>query len=342
MKIVITGASGNVGTAILRQVAHAEDIDHVVGVVRRAPHRMPPPPYNHATWLSLDVGGPSDARVVTVLAAAMDEADAVVHLSWAVQPNHDRERLRRTNVLGMHRVLAAARAAQVPHVVVASSVGAYSPAVDETLHDESWPTGGIDASDYSVDKAAVERILDAHEREHPETLITRLRPALIFQRDVGSEIQRYFIGSLVPPRLLDGHLPLVPWPSATRVQAVHADDVARAYLAAVRKRPGGAVNIAADDSLGGAEIASILAGGRWREVPRGAVRAAVSAAWTSRLVPVSPGWVDMAAHVPLMATERARDVLDWRPEHSALETVAEVVRGIADGAGTASPPLRRR
>ena len=173
-------------------------------------------------------------------------------------------------------------------------------------------------------------------------IITRLRPALIFQRDAGSEIRRYFIGSLMPPRVLDGRLPILPWPSDTRVQAVHADDVARAYLAAVRNRPGGAINVAADDSLGGAEIASILSGGRWREVPRSAVRGAVSAAWTARLVPVSPGWVDMAAHVPLMATDRARDVLDWRPEHSALETVAEVVRGIADGAGTSSPPLRRR
>ena len=342
MKIVVTGASGNVGTSLLRQLSHADDVDHVVGIARRAPHRTPPPPYNAATWLSLDVGGPSAANVVTVLAAAMDGADAVIHLSWAVQPNHDRERLRRTNVIGMKRVLAAARDAQVPHVVVASSVGAYSPAIDDTLHDETWPTGGIEASDYSVDKAAVERILDAHEREHPEMIITRLRPALIFQRDAGSEIRRYFIGSLVPPRLLDGRLPLVPWPSDTRVQAVHADDVARAYLAAVRTRPGGAINIAADDSLGGAEIASILSGGRWREVPRGAVRGAVSAAWAARLVPVSPGWVDMAAHVPLMATDRARDVLDWRPEHSALEAVAEVVRGIAEGAGTASPPLRRR
>ena len=342
MKIVVTGASGNVGTSLLRQISHADDIDHVVGVVRRAPHRTPPPPYNAATWLSLDVGGPSAANVVTVLAAAMDGADAVIHLSWAVQPNHDRERLRRTNVVGMKRVLAAARDAQVPHVVVASSVGAYSPAIDDSLHDETWPTGGIEASDYSVDKAAVERILDAHEREHPEMIITRLRPALIFQRAAGSEIRRYFIGSLMPPSVLDGRLPFLPWPSDTRVQAVHADDVARAYLAAVRNRPGGAINVAADDSLGGAEIASILSGGRWREVPRSAVRGAVSAAWTARLVPVSPGWVDMAAHVPLMATDRARDVLDWRPEHSALETVAEVVRGIADRAGTSSPPLRRR
>ena len=127
-----------------------------------------------------------------------------------------------------------------------------------------------------------------------------------------------------------------------RLQAVHADDVAQAYLAAVRTKAGGAFNIAADDVLGGRDIASLLSGGRYREVPTAAVRAAVSAGWNARLVPVSPGWIDMAAAAPVMDTTRARDQLGWSPRRSALDTVAEVVAGMADGAGTASPPLRPR
>lgn len=342
MKIVITGASGNAGTALLRALRDAEDVDHVVGIVRRAPHRTPPAPYDRASWVSVDVGGRSEEQIVTVLKAAMDGADAVIHLSWAIQPTHDRAHLRRTNVVGAARVLRAAREAHVPHMVVASSVGAYSPSRDDELHDETWPTEGIPSCEYSVDKADVERLLDEHEREHPEMLITRLRPALIFQRDAGSEIQRYFIGRLVPPRLLDGNLPLLPWPRDTRIQSVHADDVALAYLGAVRTRPGGAFNIAAEDVLGGEQIASVLSQGRMREVPRPAVRAAVSAAWNTRAVPISPGWVDMAATIPLMSTGRARDVLGWRPSRTALEAVADVVDGIVAGAGTSSPPLRRR
>ncbi len=148
--------------------------------------------------------------------------------------------------------------------------------------------GGVDSCEYSVDKAVVEQVLDEHERNHPEVIITRLRPALIFQRDAGSEIMRYFVGPWVPASALRGKLPILPWPDGMRLQAVHADDVAQAYLAAVRVKPGGAFNIAADDVLRGPQIASLLSGGRVREVPTAVVRAAVSAAWNARAATNQP------------------------------------------------------
>lgn len=342
VKVVVLGASGNVGTAVLRALREADDVTEVGCVARRTPRRTPPAPYDVATWTSVDIGAYDGGAVTRTLAAAMDGAAAVIHLAWAIQPNHERERLRRTNIVGTSRVLSAARAAGVDHVVVASSVGEYSPSHDHELHDESWPTKGIPSSEYSVDKADLETLLNEHENSHPEVLITRLRPALIFQRDAGSEILRYFFGPLVPARALSGHLPLMGWPHNTTVQSVHADDVAQAYLAALRLRPGGAFNVAADDVLGGAQIASLLSGGRFTHVPALAVRAAVSAGWNARAIPVSPGWVDMAANITLMSTAKAHDVLGWRPRHTALATVAEVLDGMVHGAGTASPPLRRR
>jgi nucleoside-diphosphate-sugar epimerase len=342
MKVVVTGASGNVGTAVLRALRDADDVSEVVGVARRVPTHTPPAPYDVATWTSVDVGAANESSVVRTLAEAMEGAAAVIHLAWAIQPNHDRARLRRTNVLGTSRVLAAARAASVDHVVSASSVGAYSPSHDNELHDEAWPTMGIPSCEYSVDKADVERLLDEHEHKYPELLLTRLRPALIFQRDAGSEIRRYFMGPWIPSGAVGGKLPVLPWPSGMRLQGLHADDVAQAYLGAVRARPGGALNVAADDVLGGPQIASLLSGGRFTEVPALAVRAAVSAGWNARMLPISPGWIDMAATIPLMSTARVRAELGWEPRHTALQTVAGVLGGIVDGAGTASAPLRPR
>ncbi|MGC4175875.1 NAD-dependent epimerase/dehydratase family protein [Demequina sp.] len=339
MKVVVTGASGNVGTALLRALGEAPDVTEVTGIARRTPRRVPPPPYDVAGWVRADVASPASFGA---LAGAMAGADAVVHLAWVIQPNHDREFLRQVNVAGTQRVLASARAAGVGHVVVASSVGAYSASSKDVVRDESWATGGIPGSEYSVDKAAVERVLDDHEREHPEVLITRLRPALIFQRAAGAEIIRYFVGSLAPSVAFRGNLPALPWPAGTRVQALHADDVAAAYLASVRLRRGGAFNVAADDVLTGSVVAELMAGGRLVETPTSVLRGAVSAAWNARVVPVSPGWVDMAAGSPIMSTARAKDVLGWAPRRSAYSTVEEVLAGMADGAGTASPVLRPR
>ncbi|WP_396134509.1 NAD-dependent epimerase/dehydratase family protein [Cellulomonas sp. ATA003] len=179
-----------------------------------------------------------DAPVLERLTEAFAGADAVIHLAWLIQPNHDRAALRRTNVDGTRRVIEAVRRAGVPHLVVASSVGAYSPVTDDAPRDESWPTEGIRSSEYSVDKAAVERLLDEAEVLQPDLVVTRMRPALIFQKHAGAQIQRYFLGRLFPARMLGEELPALPWPAGLRLQAVHADDVAAAYREAVVRRMG--------------------------------------------------------------------------------------------------------
>lgn len=342
MRVVIVGASGNVGTALLRRLATDATVTSVVGVARRVPDRVPPAPYDIASWQGVDLGasGP-DEPVVHRLTEVVTGADAVVHLAWAVQPSHDRARLRATNVVGTRRVLEAVRRAGVPQLVVASSVGAYSPAEGDQPRAEDWPTDGVRSSSYSVDKAAVERMLDEAVQRLPSLSIARLRPALIFQRASGREIGRYFFGPFLPERAL-GHVPVLAWPARLRLQVVHADDVAAAYREAVVRRVSGPFNVAAPGLLHAEDVAPLVGADRVVEVSRTAARAAVAAGWHLRLVPVGPGWLDMAFAAPVLDTGRARRELGWQAGHDAAATLAEAVRGISDGAGTASPPLRPR
>ena len=190
MRIVITGASGNVGTATLLALG-AEGRHQLVGVTRRTPPRVPP--YSWAEWAPIDI---TDLDAAQRLQQAFAGADAVIHLAWLIQPSHDHEALRRTNQDGTAAVVDAAIAAGVPHLVHQSSIGTYAPGHGRTV-DESWPATGIATSSYSVDKAAAERIVD--RAEEPLTL-TRVRPALIFQDAAASEVARYFLGPLVPNR----------------------------------------------------------------------------------------------------------------------------------------------
>lgn len=199
MRIVVVGQSGNVGTAVLRALRSAPEVDSVLGIARRLPDRTSAP-YQDADWAALDISDPDEESVVDTLATHFRGADAVVHLAWLIQPNRDRELLRRTNVEGTRRVAAAVVRAGVPHLVVASSVGAYATVDDDATRREDWPTTGIPTSHYSVDKAAQERVLDELERDHPEVGVARLRTALVFQGDAGHEIVRYFVGPLAPVR----------------------------------------------------------------------------------------------------------------------------------------------
>ncbi|MBD8058676.1 NAD-dependent epimerase/dehydratase family protein [Cellulomonas sp. JH27-2] len=341
MRVVVIGASGNVGTGVLRRFVDDETITSVVAVARRVPTSTPPRPYSVAEWRACDLASSEpDEVVVDRLAAIVAGADAVVHLAWAIQPSHDRRRLARVNVLGTRRVVDAVVQAGVPHLVVASSAGAYSPAPDDVARAEGWPTDGVSTSSYSVDKAACERLLDETEARHPELAIARLRPALVFQRAAGSEIGRLFLGPLVPRSLLDGRLPVLPWPQGLRLQAIHADDLADAYRETVVRQARGAFNVAAPQVLRGTDVAELVSRGRVRDVSPGLVRTAVWAGWHSRAVAAGPGWLDMALAAPVLDTTRAERELGFRPRWSALDAVREVVAGMGRRSGTASPPLR--
>ena len=344
MRIVITGATGNVGTALLDRLQEARSEEgadlEIVGVARREPDQDAAP-YRDVEWHSLDIGDQGDQPK---LEKAFAGADAVVHLAWLIQPNHDRELLRRTNVAGTAHVLAAARTAGVGQIVCASSVGAYSPAPKNQRTKESWPAGGVKGSHYSEDKAAQERLLDGFAKENADVVVARLRPALTFSAGAGSEVGRYFLGSVlarfVPRR---PWLPVLPIPKELVFQAVHAADVADAYWRVLKTRAGGAFNIAAEPVLDPNALGWAFNTRRLLPLPLPVLRAVVEVSWRLRLQATDGGWIDMAAGAPIMDTARARQLLGWMPRRSSLEALTEVLEGLGAGKGRqASPPLKPR
>jgi nucleoside-diphosphate-sugar epimerase len=344
MRIVITGATGHVGTALLKRLQEARsetgaDLE-LVGVSRREPDQDVAP-YRDVEWHSLDIG---DQNHQHALAKAFAGADAVVHLAWLIQPNHDRGLLRRTNVEGTAHVLAAVRTAGVGHVVCASSVGAYSPAPKTQRTNEGWPAGGIKGSHYSVDKAAQERLLDGFAKENPDVVVARLRPALTFSAEAGSEVGGYFLGQVLA-RLVPRKpwVPLLPIPKELVFQAVHAADVADAYWRVLERRAEGAFNIAAEPILDPNALGWVFNTRRLLPLPLPILRAVVEISWRLRLQATDGGWIDMAAGAPIMDTGRAHELLGWTPLRSSLESLTEMLDGVGAGKGRqASPPLTPR
>jgi UDP-glucose 4-epimerase len=330
MRVVITGATGNVGTAVLRTLGMDPAVDSILGLARRIPEAQPA----KVEWAEADV-------VSADLAALFRGADAVIHLAWLIQPGHDEGVLRRVNVDGSLRVFNAAAEAGVGALVHASSIGAYAPGPKDPPVDESWPATGIPTSFYSRHKAACEHALDEIEAEHPELRTVRLRPALIFQRDAATEIRRYFVGPFLPNRLVDRRLlPVVPDVPRLAVQAVHADDVAEAYRLAVVGDVRGAFNIAADPVLDPPELARIL-GARRVPVPARVLRTLADVTFRLHLQPTEPGWLDMGLGVPTMDTRRAREELGWVPRHTAEEALLELMEGLRQGAAGDTPVMSR-
>ena len=331
----MVGASGNVGTAVLRRLAAEPAVDSVVGVARRPPLGAGEP-YDTASWESVDL---QEADAAERLTGVFTGADAVVHLAWRLQPSWDIAVLERINVAGSRAVLDAVRAAGVPQLVYASSIGTYAPSPGDERRDESWPTTGIPSSTYSVQKAAVERILD--EVPAGELTVLRVRPGIVLQPDAAGEIARFFLGPYVPTSLLrPAFLRVLPWPGGLRGQIVHADDLADAMVRGLLARIDGGLNVATEPVLTRDLVAGALRAKAF-DVPAGVVRGAVTATWKAHLQPTDAGWIDMARNVPVMDTGRARS-LGWAPEHAADEVLRAFLAALADGRGSRSPALAPR
>ncbi|WCO68243.1 nicotinamide-nucleotide amidohydrolase family protein [Iamia majanohamensis] len=314
--VVVTGATGNLGSRLVDVLAGDPRVAEVRGVARRPPDDEPRP---QVRWHAVDI-------TTDDLDPIVDGADVVVHLAWRIQPSWDLDAMWRTNVGGSAAVFAAVRRQGVAALVHASSVGAYAPGPKGPRVDESWPLGGIEGHPYSEQKAGVEAMLDELEADRPGLRVVRMRPALMVAAGAGLELRRYFL-----PGIAERGAPLHPWMARllpTRLQLVHTDDAAVAFAEAALGEASGPFNLAAEDPVGA---------GSWPGLER-VLRPLAAVTWRRRLQPVDPGWVGLAFRSPLLDTTRAREELGWAPRHSGAEALEQVLAGIraTDDAPTAA------
>jgi UDP-glucose 4-epimerase len=330
MRVVVTGASGNVGTAVVEALVADDRVTSVVGLCRR-PHDWSP---SKTEWVWGDVAEHD-------LASVFQGADTVIHLAWLFHPMRRPRVTWRANVLGTRHVLEALEAASVPAAVVASSVGAYSPRRDLEPIDESYPTDGVPEAAYSREKAYVERLMDDHQLRHPERRLVRLRPAFIFRGRAAAEQRRLFLGPLVPHAALrPGRLPVLPLPGDLRLQTVHSADVADAFRTAALEDVSGAFNLATEPVLDPRALASLLRT-RHQPVPAPLLRTLTSLGYRARAIPTAPELFDLLMQVPVMRSDRAREELGWSPKHDAGEALSTFLEWDGE-VSPDTPPLARR
>ncbi|MDF3312024.1 NAD-dependent epimerase/dehydratase family protein [Rhodococcus sp. T2V] len=328
LRVVVIGATGNVGTSVVSALGATPQVQTVVGLARRHTDWTSP----KTTFVTADVAT-DDVRTL------VRGADAVVHLAWLFQPTRNPAVTWDNNVLGTIRVCDAVAAEGVSTLVYASSVAAYSPGPTDRRVTENWPTHGWPGAAYPREKAYLERWLDAYDARNPGLRVVRMRPGFIFKRESATSQRRLFAGPFVPGILArPAFVPGVPLPDDLRVQILHTDDVAAAYVQAVLRPVHGAFNLATEPPVDRQFLSEVF-GARPITVPASALRATVAAAWHARLIPATPGLVDTVLHLPLMDSARARTELDWIPARTPRETLTEFLDGLRAGSGLPTPPL---
>lgn len=100
----------------------------------------------------------------------------------------------------------------------------------------------------------------------------------------------------------------------------------------------GAFNLAAEPVLDAPALGRLFRARPVELDPR-LLRALVSLSWKLRLQPTSPGWLDMGLRVPTIDTTRTRSELRWTPKFDCEDAILELLQGMREGAGLATPPL---
>lgn len=117
LTVLVTGATGNLGTSVIDALEHNPWVGKIIGLARHTPDRQ----QSKTVYVAVDITEQD-------LVPFFTDVDVVIHLAWQFQPTRNSVKTWDVNVLGALSVFDAAARAHVPSLVYASSVGAYAPA----------------------------------------------------------------------------------------------------------------------------------------------------------------------------------------------------------------------
>ncbi len=266
------------------------------------------------------------------LKTALEGVDVLVHLHSVFTSALDDapEVAAADDVVAAQRVLDAAGATSVGHVVLLSSATVYGAWANNAmpLAEDATLRPQPDLA-FAVQRAEIERRLAEWRHDHPAATATVLRPAPVVG---GDEDDGWLARALHAARRVadvDGDPP---------AQFLHVDDLASAVALAAVERLDGARNVAPDGWMRGAEYTALDAGTPKVRVPRRVGDRVSRLRWKLGLAPTPPGLVPYARHPWVVANDRLR-ADGWAPEHSNEE--AFVAGTPATALATLSPRRRQ-
>jgi nucleoside-diphosphate-sugar epimerase len=289
MRVAITGGSGQLGTLVLRRLAEERSITEIIALDLRPPMVASP---KIQDWRA-DIRDPE-------IREHFKGCDVLIHLAFLVAKRGKREEQDSINVTGSENVFKTALAAGVRRILYSSSVAQYGvvPTLPVPVTEDTLRTRQPDFW-YAAAKHDVERRLDELERAYPDLRLTRFRPAIL----IGQRIENQ-LGTLLRRRLL---------PDSPGLPVVWDEDVADAFLLALRTGARGAYNLAADDPRPSKELAKSMPLRVLRFGPAilGAAEKVLSAMRFFK--PADPGWTQKRDFKLVYSSAKAREELGWKP-----------------------------
>lgn len=302
--VLVTGGSGYFGTILVDKILAAGDRARILDVNAPEPRE----------GVDVVVG---DVRDRSVVDAACDGADVVMHNVAQVPLARDRELFWSVNVLGTANVLLASREHGVKKVVHTSTSAIYG-IPERNPVDETSPPSPLEA--YGRAKLEAETLCQDAARSGLDVTIVRPRTILGHGRLGIMAMLFELVAEGAPVLVLDG--------GHNRYQFVHGDDLADACLLASHRPGSTSYNIGAREFGTMRETLEELCvhagtGARVRSIPSAPARVGMQVASRIGLAPFAPYHWLLYGESLWFDTSKAETELDWVPVHSNASMVIE-------------------
>ena len=327
--VVVTGSSGLLGSATVRRLA---DTFRVAGFDRAGdPH---PPP--EAECICVDVTSEESVQdgLRRVRYGYGDKITSVVHLAayydFSGKPSPMYEEV---TVRGTERLLRGLRDFTVEQFIFSSTMLVHAPCEPGERIDENWP---LDPKwDYPKSKTQTEEVIRGTRGDIPVVLlrIAGVYDELCHSIPLAHQIQRIYERRLTS-RVFPG--------DTSRGQTfVHLDDVVDAISRTIARRsqlpPELALLLGEPETLSYEELQRefgwLIHDERWRtrKIPKSFAKAG---AWVQDVAPlggepfIKPWMIDLADDHYALDISRAREQLQWEPQHSLRAMLPPMVTAL--------------
>jgi UDP-glucose 4-epimerase len=238
--ILITGVSGYFGQKLVRLFEDKPEVKRITGIDVRAPQH----PSDKLVFIKCDVREPLD------MVFEDRGIDCVIHTAYILPPIPDVALMEDININGTRNVLTTAARHKVRQIMDCSSSTAYGfhPDNPAVLTEES-PLKGNDDFTYAKNKKEIEAWMRGFERDHPEILLTTVRPCFVVGPGFTNPLARHLTKKIC----------ILPRQTAP-FQYIHEDDLVDIMYLLLKEKKAGAYNLAADGTMTFDEMLGILGG----------------------------------------------------------------------------------
>lgn len=297
MKILITGAAGDIGSRLVDDFQHNPQVDLYTTALASLPGCV------QSTHKSFDIRDPAFIQWVKQI-----KPDVIIHLASIIQlpENMSREQAYDIDVKATQSLLDAAVEIGVKKIVVTSSGAAYGYWSDNPQWlTEDMPVRGNDDYFYSSHKRQVEEMLAYYRAKYPALQQVVLRPGTVLGPNFENPITNMFSKKIITG-IAGSPSPFV---------IIWVDDLVAYLIEAALTDVAGVFNVAGDGTLTLKQIAKHL-NKPYVGIPSGLLRAVLSILKPLGLSQYGPEQVKFIEFRPVLANIKIKKVFNHQPAKS--------------------------